>query len=186
MEGNVGIGTQLEQVLHELEHQCELTAGKLLVVGVSTSEVMGNHIGTSGSEGVAESLLQVLLKWQQERSFQLAIQCCEHLNRALVVERSTMEKRDLQEVAAIPVVGAGGAMAAAAFRKFTDAVLVESLRGKADLGLDIGDTLIGMHMREVCVPVRVSLRSIGEAHITLAKSRPKLIGGARAVYVCED
>ncbi|MEA3321268.1 MAG: TIGR01440 family protein [Bacillota bacterium] len=171
---------QLQQLLHDLQDQAGLKKGQILVVGCSTSEVIGEKIGTAGTEGVAETLFAVLTEFREKTGVELAFQCCEHLNRALVVERETALNRGLDEVTVIPVRHAGGAMASYAYHKMNDAVMVEHI--KADAGIDIGDTLIGMHLKHVAVPVRSSIKSIGNAHITMAKTRPKLIGGARATY----
>lgn len=171
---------QLQQVLNDLQDQAELKKGQILVVGCSTSEVIGEKIGTAGTEGVAETLFTVLKEFRERTGVELAFQCCEHLNRALVVERKTASKRGLDEVTVIPVRHAGGAMASHAFHHMEDAVMVEHLN--ADAGIDIGDTLIGMHLKHVAVPVRSTVKSVGNAHITIARTRPKLIGGARAIY----
>jgi uncharacterized protein (TIGR01440 family) len=171
---------ELETVLTEFQEQASLTAGQLLVVGCSTSEVIGEKIGTSGTVEVAEMIFRTFRKFQQEIGVQLAFQCCEHLNRALVIEKAVAVERSLDEVTVVPVRTAGGAMATYAFEHFDDAVVVEFL--KADAGIDIGHTLIGMHLKHVAVPVRIGQKTVGQAYITLAKTRPKLIGGARAVY----
>lgn len=171
---------ELKSILTDFNEQAQLKKGQVLVVGCSTSEIIGQKIGTAGTEEVAEMVFRQLRDFQAETGVQLAFQCCEHLNRAIVVERETAEQKQLDEVTVIPVRTAGGAMASFAYQKMNDATVVEFI--KADAGIDIGDTLIGMHMKHVAVPVRVSQKSIGHAHVTLAKTRPKLIGGARAVY----
>ncbi|MEH7303664.1 TIGR01440 family protein [Neobacillus drentensis] len=171
---------ELEAILTEFKEQAAFKKGQLLVVGCSTSEVIGERIGTSGTVEVAEMIFRCLKKFQSETGMELAFQCCEHLNRALVVERAVAETRHFEEVSVVPVRKAGGAMATYAFQALDDAVVVEFI--KADAGIDIGNTLIGMHLKPVAVPVRVTQKSIGQAHVTLAKVRPKLIGGARAVY----
>ncbi|OIK16102.1 TIGR01440 family protein [Bacillus sp. MUM 116] len=171
---------ELETVLSEFNEQAGLKPGQLLVVGCSTSEVMGEKIGTSGTFDVAAMIFRQLKKLQDETGIQLAFQCCEHLNRALVVERATAEELHLDEVSVVPVRKAGGAMATYAFEKMTDPVVVEFI--KADAGIDIGQTFIGMHLKHVAVPVRVKQKTVGYAHVTLARTRPKLIGGERAVY----
>lgn len=171
----------MEEIVRELTKQAELSKGSLLVIGTSTSEVMGKRIGTSGgSEVIARSLFTGLDKVRQEVGFYPAFQCCEHLNRALVLEREAADKYGLEQVSAVPIPGAGGSMAAYAYRHIDRSVLVENIQAHA--GIDIGDTLIGMHLRPVAVPVRPSIRKLGEAHVTMARTRPKLIGGARAVY----
>jgi uncharacterized protein (TIGR01440 family) len=171
---------ELNSILTDFNDQVQLKKGQVLVVGCSTSEIIGKRIGTAGTEEVAEMVFRQLREFQIKTGVQLAFQCCEHLNRAIVVERATAEQRDLDEVTVIPVRNAGGAMAAHAYQNLENAAVVEFI--KADAGIDIGDTLIGMHMKHVAVPLRVPQKSIGHAHVTLAKTRPKLIGGARAVY----
>jgi uncharacterized protein (TIGR01440 family) len=171
---------QLESILTEFTDQVQLKPGQLLVVGCSTSEVIGEKIGTAGSSEVAEMIFRQLKKCQEKTGIHLAFQCCEHLNRALVVERNVAAARNLEEVTVVPVRHAGGAMATYAYGKMADPVMVEFIR--ADAGIDIGCTLIGMHLKHVAVPVRVKQKYVGQALVTLAKSRPKLIGGERAVY----
>lgn len=171
---------ELKSILNDFNSQAELKKGQVLVIGCSTSEIIGQRIGTAGTEEVAEMVFRQLREFQKETGVQLAFQCCEHLNRAIVIERETAEQKQLDEVTVIPVRNAGGAMAAYAYQHMEDAVVVEFI--KAEAGIDIGDTLIGMHMKHVAVPVRVQQKSVGHAHITMAKTRPKLIGGARAVY----
>lgn len=170
----------LRQALETLLSRKPLGEKEILVVGASTSEVRGIHIGKGSSEEIAKALFEAISEVQKEYGFHLAFQCCEHLNRALVVERRTMERFHLEEVTVVPVPQAGGAMAAYAYLAFEDPVCVERIR--ADAGIDIGDTLIGMHLKPVAVPVRPPVRSLGEANLTMAYTRPKLIGGERAVY----
>lgn len=174
----------LEHVLNEFKAYIVPKPNQLLVVGCSTSEIMGKKIGTSGSLNVAEELFTRLYAFTEEMGLSIAVQCCEHLNRALVVERHVQKNFQFEEVTVIPVPNAGGAMASYAFRHLNDPVVVEAI--KADYGMDIGDTLIGMHLKHVAVPVRLSHRKIGSANVTLAKTRPKLIGGERAVYHLDD
>ncbi|MCL6617974.1 MAG: TIGR01440 family protein [Anoxybacillus ayderensis] len=173
-----------QTALAEFRAQVPLTDKDVVVIGCSTSEVIGEKIGTAGTMDVAAMLFQELKRWHDETGVQLAFQCCEHLNRALVVERQTAVTKQLDIVTVIPVRNAGGAMAAYAYTQFRDPVVVEHIR--ADAGIDIGATLIGMHLKHVAVPVRTSIREIGRAHVTLAKTRPKLIGGDRAVYFKEN
>jgi uncharacterized protein (TIGR01440 family) len=179
------IAADTERCVRELAEAGGLKPGQLLVVGASTSEVIGRRIGTSGAtdeaRDVARAIFAGIEAARRDIGFHPAFQCCEHLNRALVVTREAAERYGLTEVSAVPIPGAGGAMAAWAYRHLPDACLVESVQAHA--GLDIGDTLIGMHLRPVAVPVRPSVRTIGEAHVTMARTRPKLIGGERAVYV---
>ncbi|MDG3072498.1 TIGR01440 family protein [Bacillus halotolerans] len=170
-------------MLSEFQDKAGLKENQLFVLGCSTSEVAGSHIGTSGSTDIAESIYSGLAELKGKKGIHLAFQCCEHLNRALVVEEETAELFRLPAVSAVPVPKAGGAMASYAFKQMKSPVLVETIQ--ADAGIDIGDTFIGMHLKPVAVPVRISQNSLGAAHVTLARTRPKLIGGMRAVYECE-
>ncbi|MGQ5177898.1 TIGR01440 family protein [Bacillus halotolerans] len=170
-------------MLSEFQNKAGLKENQLFVLGCSTSEVAGSHIGTSGSTDIAESIYSGLAELKGKTGIHLAFQCCEHLNRALVVEEETAELFRLPAVSAVPVPKAGGAMASYAFKQMKSPVLVETIQ--ADAGIDIGDTFIGMHLKPVAVPVRISQNSLGAAHVTLARTRPKLIGGMRAVYECE-
>ncbi len=164
----------------ELLDAAALKAGDILVVGCSTSEVAGHSIGKASIPAVAEALLAGLLPIVRERGVYLAAQCCEHLNRALVMERACAEKYNLDEVAVRPAPKAGGSFATAVYQQLEAPVAVENIRAHA--GLDIGGTLIGMHLRAVAVPVRLTLTRIGEASILCARTRPKYVGGPRAVY----
>ena len=175
---------EFASVLSQFKEQADLKPGALLVVGCSTSEVMGEKIGTAGTFDVAEMIFRQLKKLQEETGIELAFQCCEHLNRALVVESRSADARNLEAVSVIPVRKAGGAMATFAYEHMENPSVVEFL--KADAGIDIGDTFIGMHLKHVAVPVRIKQKSVGGAHVTLAKARPKLIGGSRAVYEKTD
>ncbi|ALC88700.1 hypothetical protein AM500_01960 [Bacillus sp. FJAT-18017] len=171
---------ELSEILEAFIDQVNLRSGSLMVVGCSTSEVAGKRIGTAGTMEIAELIYRQLDKFRDKTGVKLAFQCCEHLNRALIVERTTASDHNLEEVSVVPVRHAGGAMATYAFNRMEDAVVVESIQAEA--GIDIGETLIGMHLKRVAVPVRVGRRRLGEANVTLAKTRPKLIGGPRAVY----
>lgn len=177
------ITKEMQTALQELLVAAGLREKQLLVVGCSTSEVIGKKIGTASSMEVAAALWDGLYPLVKEQGLYLAIQCCEHLNRALVVEAEAMEKYQLEEVSVYPVQGAGGSLANQAMRSFRHPVVVERIQAHA--GIDIGDTFIGMHLRPVAVPVRGSLQKIGEAHLTMARTRPKLIGGERAHYHCD-
>ncbi len=174
---------QVDRAARELVSVAGLKRGQVLVVGCSTSEVAGERIGTAGSDEVARAVLEPLWEVTQEHGLYLACQCCEHLNRALVVTREAAERYGWEEVTVVPVPKAGGAFAARAMRHMPDAVVVEEIRAHG--GLDIGSTLIGMHLRRVAVPVRLSLDMVGRARLTAARTRPKLIGGERAVYRLE-
>ncbi|KGQ22099.1 TIGR01440 family protein [Thermus filiformis] len=160
--------------------------GGLFVLGGSTSEVLGERVGSRPSLEVAEALLEVVLPFLRARGVHLAVQGCEHLNRALVVERKTAQAYGLEEVTVFPHPKAGGALATLAFLRMEDPVMVESLKAQAHGGMDIGGVLIGMHLRPVAVPVRLPVRRIGQAVLLAARTRPKLVGGARAVYTREE
>lgn len=171
---------QILGCLDSLQEVAQLGQGKLLVVGASSSEVVGQKIGTATSLHVGQLIVHAVSSFAQKFGFDVAYQCCEHLNRALVIDRVFAERRGYTEVSAIPVPGAGGAVAATAYQKLRDPCLVAGVI--ADAGIDIGDTLIGMHLRAVVVPVRGRYTSVGRAHVTMARTRPPLIGGNRTIY----
>jgi uncharacterized protein (TIGR01440 family) len=176
-----GMAGTVETVLLELAQAGGLRRGQLVVIGTSTSEVLGYRIGTQGTERVAREIFEGVRRAREQTGFYPVFQCCEHLNRALVMEREALALYPLLEpVSVVPVPKAGGSMAAYAYRTFKEPVVVEAVRAHA--GLDIGGTLIGMHLRPVAVPVRPSVRMLGHAHLQMAYTRPKLIGGERAVY----
>jgi uncharacterized protein (TIGR01440 family) len=158
----------------------KLKKGEILVVGCSTSEITGSKIGTQSVPEVAESVCKAIKDVLDEKGIYLAAQCCEHLNRALIVERECLERYNLPEVCVMPHPHAGGSWATKVWNEFDSPAAVESISAHA--GIDIGLTLIGMHLKAVAVPVRVSLSKIGSATITCARTRPKLIGGCRAIY----
>lgn len=177
------IAEQAKTALMELFEAADmLRAGDILVVGCSTSEVMGACIGTASSAEAAQSIMRGLYEPIKARRLFLAVQGCEHLNRCLVVERECMERYALQQVWVKPQPHAGGAFATLAYETFSDPVMVEDLRGRASAGMDIGGTFIGMHMHPVVVPIHAQTRRIGQANLTMARTRPKYIGGPRAVY----
>lgn len=169
-----------KNVLDDILAHAGPVKGKIFLVGCSTSEVAGEKIGSSGNLDLAMEMADAFFEYSEKYGFYLAFQCCEHLNRALVVDESLMEEKNLVQVNAIPVKRAGGAMAEEAYKRFAKPCLVERLA--ADFGLDIGLTLIGMNLKEVAVPVRLEQKNIGEARIVFAKTRPKYVGGERAVY----
>ena len=171
---------QARQATEELLEAAHLETGDIFVVGCSSSEIMGGHIGHDSSMEAAAAVLAGVLPPLQEQGVYLAAQCCEHLNRAIVLEREAAKAYGCQIVAAIPQPHAGGSWATSCWRAFKEPVLVEEVRAAA--GMDIGGTLIGMHLRRVAIPVRLSIKKIGEANILCARTRPKYIGGARAVY----
>ena len=168
------------QAVRELIEAGSLTKGDILVIGCSSSEIMGGKIGKDSTYFAAESLLDAIYPILEKRGIYLAAQCCEHLNRALVIEKECAEKYFLERVSVIPQPKAGGSFATATYKKMKEPVLVEHI--KAHAGIDVGGTLIGMHLRDVAVPVRLSVTKIGEASIICAYTRPKFIGGERAVY----
>lgn len=177
------IYTQTKAALKELFQAADtLKKGDIIVVGCSTSEVMGKMIGSASSADAAREILRAIEEMLSDKEYFFAAQCCEHLNRALVVERRCMERYDLQQVWVRPQPHAGGAFASLAYERIPDAVVVEDLHAKAAAGIDIGGTLIGMHLHPVVVPVHTSNRNIGEARVNIAKTRPKYIGGPRALY----
>ena len=169
-----------EQLITQLLTLASPKADDIFILGCSTSEVSGAQIGKSGSLVIAEIIYSAIAPALEKVGVHLAVQCCEHLNRALVVEKSLAKAQHLEIVSAIPTPNAGGSMAAYTYSQMKDPVLVEHIR--ADLGLDIGDTLIAMHLKHVAVPLRLSVNRIGNAHIVCATTRPKCIGGARTVY----
>lgn len=171
---------QAKQVMTEFLEEAKLHRGAVLVIGCSSSEMVGQRIGKGSSMDAAKAAFSGVYPVLQENGIYLAVQCCEHLNRALVVERELAMQKGWEIVNAIPQPHAGGSFAVTAWANFRDPVLVESI--VADAGLDIGGTLIGMHLRRVAVPVRLGLNKIGEANILCARTRPRYIGGQRAVY----
>ncbi len=162
----------------ELIEKAHLTKGCIVVIGCSTSEVLGSRIGTDSSPDTAKVLFESLYGVFSKHGIYLAAQCCEHLNRAIIVEREAVRGEEIVNV--VPVPKAGGSFATAAYGGFQNPVAVEEI--KADAGIDIGATLIGMHLKRVAVPVRLQVKTIGEASVTAARTRPKFIGGARANY----
>ena len=174
------IGEEAYRAAKELLELADLEEGQLFVVGCSTSEVGGVTIGTFSSPELAEVVFGGIYQATQEAGVYLAAQCCEHLNRALVLEKEAALRYGYEVVSVIPQPKAGGSFATAAFKAFEHPVAVEHI--KAHAGMDIGDTLIGMHLRDVAVPVRIRTKEIGDAHVVCASTRPKYIGGARAVY----
>ena len=174
------ITMQAQTVVSELLDLSKLKPGALLVVGCSSSEMVGARIGKGSSMDAAQAAFKGIYPVLQERGIQLAVQCCEHLNRALIMERAVAERKGYEIVNVMPQPHAGGSFAVTAWNAFEDPVAVETIQ--ADAGIDIGGTLIGMHLRRVAVPVRTSLNHIGEAVVLCARTRPKYIGGPRAVY----
>ena len=174
------ITAQARTAAAELLDNAGLRPGDLFVVGCSSSEVLGGHIGRASSREAAEAVFNGIYPVLRERGVYLAAQCCEHLNRALIIERDCAERYGYEPVCVVPQLKAGGAFATQAWGTSTRPTAVEHIRAHA--GLDIGGTLIGMHLREVAVPVRLSVDHIGQAILLCARTRPKFIGGSRAVY----
>ena len=157
--------------------------GQIFVVGCSSSEILGDRIGTATNLDVAEAVYRGIAPVLSERGVYLAGQCCEHLNRALVIEEKVLETYGFEQVNVIPQPNhAGGAFATICYQKMDKPVVTESIEARAVAGIDIGGTMIGMHIQPTVVPLRISLRRIGEAPIICARRRPRYIGGARAVY----
>lgn len=173
---------QARAAAEELCRVAKLRPGDLLVVGCSSSEIVGERIGKGSSEEAARAVLEGIREALLPKQIQLAAQCCEHLNRALIVERETARQYGLAPVNVVPQPKAGGSFATAAYQAFTSPVAVESLCAQAAAGLDIGATLIGMHLRPVAVPVRLEMGRVGQAIVIAARTRPKFVGGSRAVY----
>ncbi|MDV6378272.1 TIGR01440 family protein [Sporosarcina sp. GW1-11] len=171
---------QLEQALTEFAEQAPPVAETIFIVGCSTSEVAGARIGTNGALEIGEALFEPLRAFADKHHIHLAFQGCEHINRAVTLERKTAQQFQLEPVSVVPVFKAGGSMSTCAYKQFEDPVVVETVQASA--GIDIGQTLIGMQMKPVVVPIRTSIKQVGEAIITLATTRPKLIGGSRAHY----
>ena len=172
------IKEQCKKAIEELIEVGKLQKGQIVVIGCSTSEVCGSKIGTDSRPEVAVDMVDVIYHTLKEHGLYLAAQCCEHLNRAIIVERAAVPFAEPVNV--VPQPKAGGSFATAAYKIFTAPVAVEEI--KADAGLDIGGTLIGMHLKKVAVPVRLEQNHIGDAILLAARVRPKFIGGERAIY----
>ena len=172
------IATQAKKAAEELIELAHLKKGDIAVIGCSTSEVLGSKLGTNSSPDTAKVLFESIYEVFCAKGIYIAAQCCEHLNRAIIVEREAVPFAERVNV--VPQPKAGGSFATQAYAHFKNPIAVEEI--KADAGLDIGATLIGMHLKKVAVPVRLSIKYIGEAPVTAARTRPKFIGGERAVY----
>ncbi len=164
----------------ELVDEAGLVAGDIFVIGCSSSEIVGQHIGKGSSLEAAQAVFEAAYEILSSKGIYLAAQCCEHLNRALIVEKECAKKYGYEIVCVKPHPHAGGSFATTAYERFSAPVALEHV--KAHAGIDIGETLIGMHLRDVAVPVRLRTRKIGEANIIAARTRPKFIGGSRAIY----
>lgn len=175
---NEALAQQAKKATQLLCEKAKLQAGQLVVVGCSTSEICGSRIGTDSQPETAVAVFEAIWGVLSERGIYLAAQCCEHLNRALIVERAAVP--NAEPVNVVPQPKAGGSFATAAYHHFRDPVALETIR--ADAGMDIGGTLIGMHLKQVAVPLRLGIDHIGDAILLAARVRPKFIGGVRAVY----
>lgn len=174
------ISNDIKAVLDEFLPQAKLKNGSVLVLGFSTSEAAGGVIGQHSSLDVARAVYDVLYPELRKNNIYLAAQCCEHLNRAIIVEADLAKRLNLDAVNAVPQLHAGGASAVTAYSLFENPVAVEHIR--ADAGIDIGGTLIGMHLKEVAVPVHTAQKTVGAASVLCARTRAKFIGGVRAIY----
>ena len=177
------IKKQAKQAVTELIEISGIKSGDILVIGCSSSEIMGGDIGKASSMDAAKAVFDGIYPILIGKGIYLAAQCCEHLNRAIIIEQAAAEKFNLEIVNVMPQPKAGGSFATTAWQNMEHPVAVEHI--KASAGLDIGNTLIGMHLKEVAVPVRLSINKIGKAPIVCARTRPKFIGGERAIY-CEE
>ena len=175
---NDTIVAECKSAIQELFEVAKLKCGDIVVVGCSTSEVLGSKVGTNSDPDTAKVIFQSIHDFLSSKGIYLAAQCCEHLNRAIVVEAEAVKGAEIVNV--IPQPKAGGSFATAAYHSFREPVVVEEI--KANAGLDIGATLIGMHLKKVAVPVRLKTTHIGAAILIAARTRPKFIGGVRAVY----
>jgi len=175
------ITKEAHDAVRELLEIANLKEQDILVVGCSSSEVGGHKIGSDSSVEIAKAVFDGIYPVVKEKKLFLATQCCEHLNRALIVEREAAEKYNLEIVNVIPQPKAGGSFSTNAYKTFSDPVAVEEMHC-AKAGMDIGDTLIGMHLKKVAVPVRLNVKKIGEAHLVCARTRFKFVGGERAHY----
>ena len=180
VESYTKIKNQAERAVIELLARARLSQGDILVAGCSSSEVTGERIGTASSLETAQAVFEGIYGVVQEKGIYLAAQCCEHLNRAIIIERELAARERIPVVNVIPKPKAGGSFETTAYGSFVQPVAVGHIRAQA--GMDIGDTLIGMHLRDVAVPVRISVKRIGEAHVVCARTRAKFVGGERAVY----
>ena len=175
---NKSIYDETKAAISELCEEAKLKEGDIVVIGCSTSEVVGSRIGTNSNFDVAGEIFRALNEYTKSKGIYLAIQCCEHLNRAIIIEKKAVPFAEYVNV--VPQPKAGGSLATQAYKGFSEPVAVEEI--KADAGLDIGFTLIGMHLKKVAVPLRLVNKTIGEATVVAARRRPKFIGGMRAIY----
>lgn len=177
---NFDVKAETKAVFDEVLEQAKLKAGDILVIGCSTSEIAGSPMGTDSNLSLAKEVYSAFYNDLKTKGIYMAVQCCEHLNRALVVERELANKLFLDTVNVVPQPKAGGSSATTAYGLFESPVMVEHI--KADAGVDIGGVMIGMHLKETAVPLKMQNKKIGKAIVIAARTRPRFIGGARAVY----
>ena len=173
------------KVINEIMEKSKISEGDIFIVGCSSSEMIGNQMGTSKdgqTDDAVNALYDVISKTLTQHGICMAVQCCEHLNRAVVIERKIAKALDLEIVNVIPQPHAGGAFAVKHYNSISDPVVVENIKQKAIVGMDIGGVMIGMHIHPVVVPIRLENKMIGKANVTAGRYRPKYIGGQRAVY----
>ena len=180
----IDIKNKAEALVSELIEKAKLNKGDILVVGCSSSEIVGQHIGKCSSLESAEAVFAGIYPVLKEKGIYLAAQCCEHLNRAIIIEKECALRYGLEIVNVVPQPNAGGSFATTVYKNLENPVAVEFI--KADAGLDIGQTLIGMHLKHVAVPVRLKEKMLGDAVVTAARTRHKYIGGPRAAYEFEE
>ncbi len=174
------ITRQTREAVEEILEQSRLRAGDIFVIGCSSSTVAGASYGSASSMELAQAVFDGIYPLLQEKGIYPAAQCCEHLNRAIITEAAAAEKQHRDIVNVVPQPKAGGSFATITYRTLKEPVAVEHI--KADAGIDIGGVLIGMHLKEVAVPLTIRVKKIGEANVTSARTRPKFIGGERAHY----
>ncbi|BBD91952.1 TIGR01440 family protein [Staphylococcus caprae] len=170
----------LQKLLDELKYMSFFKKGELCIIGCSTSEVIGEKIGSVGSMDIAKEIFEALKQIEKDTGVSFVFQGCEHINRAITMESTNFNPLTMEEVTVVPDVHAGGSLSTYAYQHMKDPIVVEHIT--VPKGIDIGQTLIGMHIKHVCVPVRTSVKQVGEAIVTIATSRPKKIGGERAKY----
>lgn len=167
-----------KRIAEELVEAAHLKGGQIVVIGCSTSETLGQKLGSHSVPEAGKAIFEALQGVFAPRGIYIAAQCCEHLNRAIIIEHEAVPNADIVNV--VPQPKAGGSFATACYKAFKNPVAIEHI--KADAGIDIGGTLIGMHLKEVAVPLRLSQKTIGQAPVIAARTRPKFIGGERAAY----
>ena len=182
---NVDLAAIEKDAAEVMNQVCEMSgigAGSVVVIGCSSSEVVGERVGTHSSMDVAGALYKGIKPVADKYGVEIAAQCCEHLNRAIVMEKDVADRLGLEEVNVVPQPKAGGSFGTTVYKNCKSPVVVESLMQKADAGMDIGGVMVGMHIKPVVVPLKITKRNIGSAVVIAARRRPKYVGGARAVY----